>query len=112
MRLGGCLEIGLDDNHHMQWEVELLVDELALINLCAQVVFRSGFFQVHIRQGTHIDFVTLLRLGTKFFMFIIAGKTQGCIRTHLRNQVQTGFPNHVGARIIVKVPSHHYILER
>ena len=97
MRLGGRGEIGLDDNHHIQREIKLFVDELTLINLCAQIIFGRGFFQVLVRQGAHIDFVTLLRLGAALLVFTFERQIQGCIRTHFRNQVQARFANHVSA---------------
>lgn len=74
MRLGGCLEISFDDKHHIQREVELLVDELALIHLCVQVLFRGGFFQVLVRQGVHIDIVSLVRFGAMLLCSPLKGK--------------------------------------
>ena len=64
MRLRARVQIGLDNDDHVQGEGEFLVEALNLIDVCAQLAINGGLLQAHGIHMPHIDSGTILGSGT------------------------------------------------
>jgi hypothetical protein len=97
MRLRGGCEMGLDHTHLVEWAVKRFVEELTLINSCAQVVFHAAFFQLAAAHVANLDFVAVPGFGAALLGFAHQGQIQRRIRTQFGDQVYTGLSDQISA---------------
>ncbi len=86
---GATLQIGLDQDHDIEWVGKALVQHLRLINIRANPLVLTGRHLVTLWNRLNIKFVAIATAGSGFLLFPLVRKVERRIVTQFRDQVQS-----------------------
>ena len=79
MRPGMCTQVGLDDDHHIEWFREIFVQQLCLIDTDLNAILQGSVSEITLRDGMVIYSFTEFAMGTAAFVRTLIRKAEGRI---------------------------------
>lgn len=103
MGTGTGLQVGLDDDDHIEGLGKLLVQQGGLVDTLLEAIFDTKALEMLLWQSLVVELVAILVTRATASIWAFLGQVQGGITTQLGDQMQLALISHLQGSIVPKI---------